>query len=213
VPHRLANVQSPDLPTDVDIVIIGSGITGASVAKSLLENHPSIRVTVLEARTLCSGATGRNGGQLATNAGEIYSQYKESFGKEIAGDIATFTFQTCERMKEIIAQYAPEHAEYRDVTKMRAFLDEATFSAMKASICAMEEDHAHLRGIYQVIDKEKLLKVSSSGSHFSRSHSFCFFFFGAFIVFSMLTNFRSMVFTVPPGVSPSKQESCGPTGL
>ena len=41
--------------------IIGSGVTACSVAKNLLEDPRSgaDRVTTFEARTLCSGATGR----------------------------------------------------------------------------------------------------------------------------------------------------------
>lgn len=63
-PHPgVSNIQSPVLPKGTDIVIIGSGITGCSVARSLLEDEPlgPVHVTILEARTLVSGATGRNG--------------------------------------------------------------------------------------------------------------------------------------------------------
>ncbi|EXK29510.1 hypothetical protein FOMG_13985 [Fusarium oxysporum f. sp. melonis 26406] len=158
IPHPLANTRSPSFPTTADVVVIGSGITGASVTKTILDNDQEARVVVFEARSLCSGATGRNGGQLATNAGEIYSEYKERFGKEVAGDIASFTFKTCERMKEIIDEYAPDESEYRDVTKVRTFLDEETFAVMKDSIAQMEADHPHLRGIYSVIDKDVVLK-------------------------------------------------------
>ncbi|KAF9882278.1 hypothetical protein CkaCkLH20_00314 [Colletotrichum karsti] len=159
VPHILSNVQSPQLPAEVDIAVIGSGITGASVTKTLLDKDPSARVTVFEARTLCSGATGRNGGQLATNAGEVYSELKERFGSDMAGDIATFTFKTCDRMREIVQEYAPVEGEYRDLTKVRAFLDEASFAKMKDSIQQMEADHPSLRGIYKIIDADTLLKV------------------------------------------------------
>lgn len=50
-----------DLPREVDIVIIGSGISGASIAYNLLELDSSRSILMLEARTACSGATGRNG--------------------------------------------------------------------------------------------------------------------------------------------------------
>jgi hypothetical protein len=50
------------LPKEADTVIIGSGMTGTSVAKHHLETFPSKRVVVLEAREFCSGATGRDAG-------------------------------------------------------------------------------------------------------------------------------------------------------
>lgn len=71
IPHALADTQSPTLPADADIIVIGSGIIGASVTKTILDQDPSARIVVCDARQLCSGATGRNGGQLATNAGEV----------------------------------------------------------------------------------------------------------------------------------------------
>lgn len=160
--HPLANTRSASLPDEVDIAVIGSGITGASVTKTLLEKLPSSRIVVLEARSLCSGATGRNGGQLATNAGESYAESREKFGSDMAGKIAEFTLKTCDRMREVIAQYAPEESEYRDITKVRAFLDENSFRAMEESIKLMEADHPTLRGIYQIIDGRTLLEVSKS---------------------------------------------------
>jgi glycerol-3-phosphate dehydrogenase len=48
------------LPTHADVLIIGSGITGVSCARTLLKKGPpGLRVLVLEARDVCSGATGR----------------------------------------------------------------------------------------------------------------------------------------------------------
>jgi uncharacterized protein with NAD-binding domain and iron-sulfur cluster len=65
-PHALDNHRSTeDLPTEADIVIVGAGYAGASIAYHLLEQtkngskKPSI--VILEAREACSGATGRNG--------------------------------------------------------------------------------------------------------------------------------------------------------
>lgn len=60
-PHRLACYRSPFPPT-ADVVIVGSGITGTNIARVLLENTPTLKIVIVEARTLCSGATGQNGG-------------------------------------------------------------------------------------------------------------------------------------------------------
>lgn len=76
-PDDIADLRTtPHLPGRADILIIGSGITGAAVAWNLLQhgdgrgsgssssnnNNTSPIVVMLEARQACSGATGRNGG-------------------------------------------------------------------------------------------------------------------------------------------------------
>lgn len=54
------------LPETADYVIIGSGFAGASLAYHLSQETDA-SVVILEARELCSGASGRNGGHLAPN--------------------------------------------------------------------------------------------------------------------------------------------------
>ncbi|KAK1149534.1 hypothetical protein N8T08_005083 [Aspergillus melleus] len=51
-------------PETVDVAIIGSGITGATVTYQLAESRPELKVALFEARGLCTGATGRNGGHI-----------------------------------------------------------------------------------------------------------------------------------------------------
>jgi sarcosine oxidase subunit beta len=45
-----------------DVVVIGAGIMGLSVAYNLAKNHGVTDVTVIDASYLCGGASGRNGG-------------------------------------------------------------------------------------------------------------------------------------------------------
>jgi len=60
--HDLDGFRSTaDLPTVSDIVIIGSGYAGVATAYHLLEAGSTASITLLEARGVCSGATGRNG--------------------------------------------------------------------------------------------------------------------------------------------------------
>lgn len=66
VPHKLDGHRgTQELPATADVVIIGGGFVGASVAHHLLLESESARVqpsiVILEAREACSGATGRNG--------------------------------------------------------------------------------------------------------------------------------------------------------
>lgn len=64
-PSSIATVQPVRLRETADVVIIGSGITGTAVARTLLdythdnEKRSKVNVVMLEARETCSGATGR----------------------------------------------------------------------------------------------------------------------------------------------------------
>ena len=61
-PDPIADLRSTqDLPAQADYVVIGSGISGACIALNLLNRRPNAKVVILEARSACSGATGRNG--------------------------------------------------------------------------------------------------------------------------------------------------------
>ncbi|KAF5670466.1 oxidoreductase [Fusarium denticulatum] len=66
-PGPLDNHQSTaELPSKCDILIIGAGFSGASLVTHMISQPESKgkSIVVLEARQLCSGATGRNGGHI-----------------------------------------------------------------------------------------------------------------------------------------------------
>jgi chemotaxis response regulator CheB len=59
-PANLPTRVNTSLPKHVDVLVIGSGITGVSCIRTLLKKGPpGLRVLVLEARDVCSGATAR----------------------------------------------------------------------------------------------------------------------------------------------------------
>lgn len=60
--------SSVPIPDETDVVIIGSGISGASAAYHLQKVDPALKVVVFEARDFSSGATGRNGGHLTPDS-------------------------------------------------------------------------------------------------------------------------------------------------
>ncbi|KZV88343.1 nucleotide-binding domain-containing protein [Exidia glandulosa HHB12029] len=84
--HPLVTLPAPtdELPQHADVVIIGSGITAASIARTLLAESPDLTVVVLDARDACGGATGRNGGHMKPYLYEEYGIIKKKFGTEIA---------------------------------------------------------------------------------------------------------------------------------
>ncbi|KAJ6442432.1 FAD dependent oxidoreductase [Purpureocillium lavendulum] len=145
-PHpALADMQSETLPREADVVIIGSGITAAAAAKSILEVSgssstsaaPPVRVVVLEARQLCSGATGRNGGHIKTAPYEEFARLRGKLGPERACDVARFQMRHLPALLEV----GKDHplAEVREVETVDMFLRDEDFDKAKRDVDAMRE--------------------------------------------------------------------------
>ncbi|ORY26997.1 putative FAD dependent oxidoreductase [Naematelia encephala] len=84
-----------ELPEEVDVVVIGSGMSGSLAALSLLQSsEPPKSMVLLEARELCSGATGRNAGHCKPDQWRGYSSYAKRFGSEQALKILANEQQT-----------------------------------------------------------------------------------------------------------------------
>ncbi|KAF5006900.1 hypothetical protein FDECE_6743 [Fusarium decemcellulare] len=69
------------VPSNVDVVVIGTGITAAGVVYSLAEKKPGLKIAMLEARGICSGATGRNGGHICRAEGTDLRALVEEHGQ------------------------------------------------------------------------------------------------------------------------------------
>ncbi|RKK96934.1 hypothetical protein BFJ68_g6401 [Fusarium oxysporum] len=164
-PHPdVANAQSHALPSETDIVIIGSGITGIGAAHSLL-NHPKgtgLRVTMLEARTAVSGATGRNGGHLVSDSDSLFPALVDTIGVERAIETVRFSEANIRRLKELIVQLNPEDreaVEFREVTSATSYTDQTSFRG------AIEEVKQLLKAVpdseikFKVYNREEAAKV------------------------------------------------------
>ncbi|KAK8112037.1 FAD dependent oxidoreductase [Apiospora kogelbergensis] len=82
---------TPELPAESNIVIIGAGFSGSSLAHHIYENNPSPpSVTILEAREACSGATGRNGGHMKPDVYFNVPKYIKKYGVKAAVEVAAF---------------------------------------------------------------------------------------------------------------------------
>ncbi|KAI1867224.1 uncharacterized protein JN550_007276 [Neoarthrinium moseri] len=125
---ELVDIRSEELPEHADIVIIGSGITGAAVARSVLQEcqrkGETRKIVVLEARTLCSGATGRNGGHMKSSPHELFVQLKKRFGPERAAIITRFQLSHVKVLTELCKSEGWDIAECREVTTSDLYLDE-----------------------------------------------------------------------------------------
>ncbi|CAN8104099.1 unnamed protein product [Discula destructiva] len=175
-PHpELVDIHSPaGPPLTADIVIVGSGITAAAIARTVLrelarkgelsggreqqqqqqqQQHEKkteevddasgrrswVRVLVLEARQLCSGATGRNGGHIKASPHELFHRLVHSSGMEPARAARLCAMQTShvQILKEVVqAEGLGAVSEFREVQTVDLAVDEATDRNMKDQMSA-----------------------------------------------------------------------------
>ncbi len=81
-----------------DVVVVGAGIVGVATAARLAQE--GLHVAILEARTVASGATGRNAGMVLTGLAEHYSRAVEAYGRERAREAWALTAENRERLIE-----------------------------------------------------------------------------------------------------------------
>ncbi|KAL2857630.1 FAD dependent oxidoreductase [Aspergillus pseudodeflectus] len=109
-PHALDSHRSTEtLPTEADVVIIGAGYAGASVAHHIFEQSkdgttPSI--VILEGREACSGATGRNGGHLKPDSYNRIATLAEEYGIEAATEVAEFEARHVDVIQNLVEKEA-----------------------------------------------------------------------------------------------------------
>ncbi|KAI0392455.1 FAD dependent oxidoreductase [Xylariaceae sp. FL0594] len=138
---ELLHRQSERFPTTADVVIFGSGITGAAIARSLLHESsrkaPSApkdeqsklsgpdlpRVVVLEARYLCSGATARNGGHIKSSPHELFDHLRrQKMSAERAAALVRFQLAHLDVLNELCEAEGWDVAECRKVETVDMYL-------------------------------------------------------------------------------------------
>ncbi|KAG7783268.1 hypothetical protein KL910_005349 [Ogataea haglerorum] len=93
-----------ELPTETDVLIVGAGYAGAASAYWLYkqcQTHP-LDVLMLEARTVCSGATGRNGGHLKPDYYREYLKFERLYGRKGAAEIGNFEHKHISAVKNVV---------------------------------------------------------------------------------------------------------------
>ena len=93
---------------NVDICIIGGGLTGVSTALNLVDKGYSI--AILEANKIGSGASGRNGGQLGIGMRKDQFFLEKKFGFSEAKDLWNLGLESVKYVKDLIIKYKIECA-------------------------------------------------------------------------------------------------------
>jgi gamma-glutamylputrescine oxidase len=88
---------------EYDVAVIGGGFTGLSAALACAEK--GLRVSLLEAKTIGHGASGRNGGQLIPGLRWSMREIYAEFGRERAQAIFDLAYGAVNRVKSRIAKH------------------------------------------------------------------------------------------------------------
>ncbi|CAK7239063.1 MAG: hypothetical protein STHCBS139747_000485 [Sporothrix thermara] len=145
-PLLLGHRTTPDLPDKVDVVVVGSGITGSFAADALLEDivdDKTKTVLLLEAREACSGATGRNGGHCQPMV--CYS----------ATDVVDFELATFHFLERFVAENSVP-CDWRTLPGggVHAYLDEDLFSLAEELVSALRATRPDLASQVTVVRRD-----------------------------------------------------------
>ncbi|OCL08472.1 FAD dependent oxidoreductase-like protein [Glonium stellatum] len=136
-----------DLPSIADIVIVGSGITGSSIARFLAEDERANGKTIvmLEAREACWGATGRNGGHC------------QPLLFDRGPDVAAFEIRNVRAVKSYVeANSIP--CEWRTVSGCRTFWSKELIAEAEREVMLLKQQAPEIGNLVSVIKDSAELK-------------------------------------------------------
>jgi len=116
----------------VDVAVVGAGVTGLSCALELTESGRTVRVH--EARTIASGASGRNGGFALRGGAMPYDVARERLGPEHARALWELTERTLDHMEGLAGD------ALRRVGSLRLAADAQERDELRAEYDALEAD-------------------------------------------------------------------------
>lgn len=162
-PSEVADLQSPWLD-HADVVIIGSGMTAVSLCRSLLQQKPNLQIVVLEAREVCSGATGRNGGHCKAMSPGVWFDRKRQFGIQEAIRIMEFEHSHLAEMASTVEATGVE-CDFRTVEGLDVYHDPKVFQRARDALDDMGRHSPKLAARYTLYTSARDLIARNLGPH------------------------------------------------
>jgi glycine/D-amino acid oxidase-like deaminating enzyme len=92
-------------PLDLDVAIVGGGLTGLWTARYLAERDPNLRIAVFERSFVGFGASGRNGGWVSAlfpvPLSKVRSVYGDSLAAELSDALAATVDEVAQQVKDL----------------------------------------------------------------------------------------------------------------
>lgn len=159
-PSPISTLQSPWPTSPVDVVIIGSGMTAASLSRTLYASKPDLNIVLVEARDLCSGATGRNGGHIKAMSPGAWFDHKEQFGVEEAIRIVNYEHSHLQEMTAAIKENGID-CDLDLVEGLDLYLDPHVFQRAVRAVEEMRKLVPELGARFTIYTKKEDLKDRS----------------------------------------------------
>ncbi|KAJ6505897.1 nucleotide-binding domain-containing protein [Mycena vitilis] len=157
-PSPLDRFTGAPLPEYADVVIMGSGIASTAIARTLLDSQSSsekgstLRVVMLEARDVCSGATGRNGGHVSPNTYQDYAELEAKYGERTAQAIIRF-------QENLLSE-----SQTREVEQFDVFLRDTLYQRAKDALARYLTAHPERRGTHKTHEDTSTFEDSQLSS-------------------------------------------------
>ncbi|KAH6891406.1 FAD dependent oxidoreductase [Thelonectria olida] len=141
----LGHRSTKDLPSTADVVVVGSGITGAFAARELVNGGKD--VLLLEAREACWGATGRNGGHCQPL---VYASHPH---------IARFELDTYAFLLDLVTENSIP-CDWETVGGVHSVPDAETLGLIKKHLARIQRDFPDLADEAVIVtDRDELQKL------------------------------------------------------
>ncbi|KAI0089885.1 FAD dependent oxidoreductase [Irpex rosettiformis] len=166
VPKSKISSDGKELPVHADIVIIGSGITGASVAYYLLSKNSALKIVILEARDVCSGATGRNGGHINPPLYSDWVASKKKHGEEQAKALMRFRLAHTPELQAIAGKEdLLKESQVRTTEHLEVYYTEKTFGEAQAELAAWKADMPDEADTFTAYDGKEAIEKFQLSEH------------------------------------------------
>ncbi|KAI9048406.1 hypothetical protein LZ554_007242 [Drepanopeziza brunnea f. sp. 'monogermtubi'] len=154
------------LPTEADLIIIGSGLSGTSAAHFIREDEAGrkLKVVMLEAREACWGATGRNGGHCQPL---VYGS---------PPDIGAFEMRNYLHIQDFVAKNEIP-CEWRTLSIAHAYTNQELFEHSLTEFRNVLNQNPEISKLVSVIDKESTspsledLRIPDASGAFLQKHA------------------------------------------